>query len=154
MTFPFILFLIVFGLSTYLLMRRSVARVTRTPVWLLWMALMLPALILSAISTTTDTPLPEILVCYFVVSTLLYWVLFRWGRIPPSPKQDRPQELEPRPAATNPTDQIKPVRPIEQIEETQLRKCFPWSIYYVQNIEYRPQAVICRGQLRTEPTKA
>lgn len=154
MTFPFILFLILFGLFTYLLMRRSVARVTRTPVWLLWMALMLPALILSAISTTTNTPLPEILVCYFVVSTLLYWLLFRWGRIPPSPKQDRSQESEPRPAATNPTDQIKPVRPIEPIEETQLRKCFPWSIYYVQNIEYRPQAVICRGQLRTEPTKA
>ncbi|BCL37299.1 site-2 protease family protein [Nostoc sp. MS1] len=47
-----------------------------------------------------------------------------------------------------------PVRPIEPTEETQLRNCFPWSIYYVQNIEYRPQAVICRGQLRTSPTQA
>ncbi|RUR84325.1 site-2 protease family protein [Nostoc sp. PCC 7120 = FACHB-418] len=47
-----------------------------------------------------------------------------------------------------------PVRPIEPTEETQLRNCFPWSIYYVQNIEYRPQAVICRGQLRTTPTQA
>lgn len=154
MTFSFILFLFLFGLLTYLIMRRSVARVTRTPVWLLWAALMLPAVILSAISTTTSTSLPEILVCYFVVSTLLYWLLFRWGRIPPNKEQDRSGQSEPRPAATNTTAQIAPVRPIERLEETQLRKCFPWSIYYVQNVEYRPQAIICRGQLRTQPTKA
>lgn len=154
MTFPFILFLFLFGLFTYLVMRRSVARVTRTPVWLLWTALMLPAVILSAISTTTNTSLPEILVCYFIVSTLLYWVLFRWGRIPPNQEQDRSNKSETRPAATSSTTQIAPVRPIEKLEETRLRKCFPWSIYYVQNVEYRPQAIICRGQLRTEPTKA
>lgn len=155
MTFPFLLFLFFFGLFTYLIMRRSVARVTRTPVWLLWAALMVPAVILSAISTTTNTSLPEILVCYFVVSTLLYWLLFRWGRMPPSQEQDRSHKPEPQPAAeTNSNAQITAVRPIERLEETQLRKCFPWSIYYVQNVEYRPQAIICRGQLRTEPTKA
>ncbi len=154
MTFSFILFLFLFGLFTYLVMRQSVARVTRTPVWLLWVALMLPAVILSAISTTTNTSLPEILVCYFVVSTLLYWLLFRWGRIPPSNDQNQSQESAEKRAAKNPSAQITQVRPIERLEETQLRKCFPWSIYYVQNIEYRPQAVICRGQLRTDPTKA
>ncbi len=46
------------------------------------------------------------------------------------------------------------MRPIEPTEETQLRNCFPWSTYYIQNIEYRPQAVICRGQLRTTPNQA
>jgi membrane-associated protease RseP (regulator of RpoE activity) len=46
------------------------------------------------------------------------------------------------------------VRPIEITEETQLRNCFPWSVYYIQNIEYRPQAVICRGKLKTNPTNA
>jgi membrane-associated protease RseP (regulator of RpoE activity) len=46
------------------------------------------------------------------------------------------------------------VRPIEPTEETNLRNCFPWSVYYIQNIEYRPQAVICRGQLRTAPQQA
>ncbi len=46
------------------------------------------------------------------------------------------------------------MRPIEPTEETQLRNCFPWSVYYIQNIEYRPQAVICRGKLKTNPTNA
>ena len=46
------------------------------------------------------------------------------------------------------------MRPIEPTEETQLRNCFPWSVYYIQNIEYRPQAVICRGKLKTTPTNA
>ncbi|MEM7725022.1 MAG: site-2 protease family protein [Cyanobacteria bacterium P01_A01_bin.45] len=44
--------------------------------------------------------------------------------------------------------------PIEPTEETKLRNCFPWSLYYIHNVEYRPQAVICRGQLRTDPTQA
>ncbi|PSN09941.1 site-2 protease family protein, partial [filamentous cyanobacterium CCP5] len=30
----------------------------------------------------------------------------------------------------------------------------PWTVYYLQDIEYRPQAMICRGQLRTSPTTA
>jgi membrane-associated protease RseP (regulator of RpoE activity) len=46
------------------------------------------------------------------------------------------------------------VRPIDKAEESQLQSCFPWSVYYLQNIEYRPQAVICRGQLRTSPDTA
>lgn len=46
------------------------------------------------------------------------------------------------------------VRPITQSEETNLRNCFSWSIFYIHNIEYRPQAVICRGQLRTTPEAA
>jgi len=46
------------------------------------------------------------------------------------------------------------LRPITQSEETKLRNCFSWSIFYIHNIEYRPQAVVCRGQLRTTPTAA
>ncbi|MBD2018793.1 site-2 protease family protein, partial [Leptolyngbya sp. FACHB-36] len=46
------------------------------------------------------------------------------------------------------------LRPIDKAEETQLQNCFPWSVYYLQNIEYRPQAVICRGQLRSKPEVA
>ncbi|GBE94140.1 peptidase M50 [Nostoc cycadae WK-1] len=46
------------------------------------------------------------------------------------------------------------MRPIEPTEESQLRNCFPWSVYYIQNLEYRPQAIICRGQLRTTPLQA
>ena len=53
-------------------------------------------------------------------------------------------EVKPKPA----------LRPIDAVEEASLRDCFPWSIYFLQNLEFRPQAVICRGQLRTNPEAA
>jgi membrane-associated protease RseP (regulator of RpoE activity) len=46
------------------------------------------------------------------------------------------------------------VRPINKTEEKNLRDCFPWSVYYLENIEYRPQAVVCRGKLRSNPQLA
>lgn len=46
------------------------------------------------------------------------------------------------------------LRPITKQEETDLRNCFPWGVYYLQHLEYRPQAVLCRGQLRTNPDTA
>ncbi|HBB32413.1 MAG TPA: site-2 protease family protein [Cyanobacteria bacterium UBA9273] len=46
------------------------------------------------------------------------------------------------------------LRPITKQEETELRNCFPWGVYYLQNVEYRPQAVLCRGKLRTNPDTA
>ncbi|MEQ9237059.1 site-2 protease family protein [Coleofasciculus sp. E2-BRE-01] len=46
------------------------------------------------------------------------------------------------------------LRPITKQEETELRNCFPWGVYYLQNLEYRPQAVLCRGKLRTNPDAA
>jgi membrane-associated protease RseP (regulator of RpoE activity) len=46
------------------------------------------------------------------------------------------------------------LRPITKQEETELRNCFPWGVYYLQNVEYRPQAVLCRGKLRTNPESA
>ena len=47
-----------------------------------------------------------------------------------------------------------PPRPINTQEEKTLRSCFPWNIYYLQNIDYRPQAIFCRGKLKTLPEKA
>jgi len=46
------------------------------------------------------------------------------------------------------------LRPITKQEETELRNCFPWGVYYLQNVEYRPQVVLCRGKLRTNPEAA
>ncbi|MDD1438608.1 site-2 protease family protein, partial [Dolichospermum sp. ST_sed10] len=40
-------FLLLLGSLTYLMMQYSVARATRTPVWLLWSVLMPPAFILT-----------------------------------------------------------------------------------------------------------
>ncbi|MBD6616083.1 site-2 protease family protein [Komarekiella sp. 'clone 1'] len=149
-------FLLLLGLATYLMVQRSVARITRTPVWLLWLVLMTPAFVLSGWTLmygAKQPPPPSLLIWPSVVCLLLYWLLFQWGRQAPRDTQTQAQAPESQ-SATNPVAESAPVRPIEPTEETQLRNCFPWSTYYVQNIEYRPQAVVCRGQLRTTPNNA
>ncbi|MBR8836350.1 MAG: site-2 protease family protein [Stigonema ocellatum SAG 48.90 = DSM 106950] len=154
MTFWFVLLL---GLITYLMVQRSVAQITRTPVWLLWLVLMTPALLWTTWTAKNglQNPPPHWLVIWpLVICPLLYWLLFQWGRN--SFKGTQIQSQAPKlPLSTiHPTSEPLSVRPIEPTEETQLRNCFPWSVYYIQDIEYRPQAVICRGQLRTTATNA
>ncbi|MBE9038846.1 site-2 protease family protein [aff. Roholtiella sp. LEGE 12411] len=149
-------FLLLLGLATYLMVQRSVAHITRTPVWLLWLVLMTPAFVLSGWTLMygpKQPPPPSLLIWPSVVCLLLYWLLFQWGRRSPRDTQTEPESTELQ-SAVHPTVEPAPVRPIEPREETQLRNCFPWSTYYVQNIEYRPQAVVCRGQLRTTPSNA
>ncbi|MGH1394450.1 MAG: site-2 protease family protein [Trichormus sp.] len=153
MTFWFLLLL---GLATYLMVQRSVANITSTPIWLLWLVLMTPALLLSGwtlVYGVKQPPPPSLIIWPAIICLLLYWLLFQWGRQPPRDTPTKPQTPESQPAI-HPTAEQVLVRPIEPTEETQLRNCFPWSIYYVQNIEYRPQAIICRGQLRTTPIRA
>ena len=150
-------FLLLIGLFTYLLVQRSVAGITRTPVWMLWLVLMTPALIWSAWTAKygPNQPLPTALVIGpFIICPFIYWLLIQWGRKDlPKAAQSQNQvseTLTPPPAIP----EASSLRPIDQAEETQLRSCFPWSVYYIHNIEYRPQAVICRGQLKTTPTVA
>jgi membrane-associated protease RseP (regulator of RpoE activity) len=138
------------------MVQRSVANITRTPIWLLWLVLMTPALLLSGWTLmygVKQPPPPSLIIWPSIVCLLLYWLLFQWGRRSPKDTQTQPQTSKSQ-SAINPTAEPVPVRPIEPTEETQLRNCFPWSIYYIQNIEYRPQAIICRGQLRTTPIQA
>lgn len=153
MTFWFLLLL---GLATYLMVQRVVAHSTQTPVWLLWLVLMTPAFLLSGwtlLYGAKQPPPPSLILWSSIICILLYWLLFQWGRRTPTDKQTEPQAIESQ-SVIHPTAEPVKVRPIEPTEETQLRNCFPWSTYYVQNIEYRPQAVICRGQLRTTPNQA
>jgi membrane-associated protease RseP (regulator of RpoE activity) len=154
MTFWFLLLL---GLITYLMVQRSVAQITKTPVWLLWLVLMTPALLWTAWTLVygEKQPPPRALIIWpLIICPLLYWLLFQWGRRSLKNTQTEVRKPTESPLAIHPTADPVPVRPIEPSEETQLRNCFPWSVYYIQNIEYRPQAVICRGQLRTTPTNA
>ncbi|MEH1928706.1 site-2 protease family protein [Nostoc sp.] len=151
------LFILLLGLATYLMVQHSVAQITRTPVWLLWLVLMTPAFLLSGWTLmygAKQAPPPALIISSLFVSTVLYWTLFQWGRqVPRDTQTEAPaQASESQPTIEPPAEPI--VRPIELTEETQLRNCFPWSVYYVQNIEYRPQAVICRGQLRTKASNA
>lgn len=153
MTFWFLLLL---GIATYLIVQRSVAQITQTPVWLLWLVLMSPALILSGWTLIygTEQPPPSSLIIWpSIICVLLYWVLLEWGRRKPRNTPTQPQDIRSQ-SAIHPTAEPVPVRPIEPTEEIQLRNCFPWSVYYIHNIEYRPQAIICRGQIRTTPTQA
>ena len=152
------LFLLVLGLFTYLIVQRSVAGITRTPIWILWLVLMTPALVWSvwAAIVGPDQPPPVALaIGPFIVCPILYWLLIQMGRREPNPSAKTDQgQVQASQATAQTKPETPPVRPIQPGEEADLRNCFPWSIFYIHNIEYRPQAVICRGQLRTSPTVA
>ncbi len=154
MTFWFLLLL---GIITYLMVQRSVARITRTPVWLLWLVLMAPPLLLTAWSVRYGVqvrPPRALMIAPLVISLILYWVLFQLGRRPSEATQAQSAAPQPQLPINPIVEPLTPARPIKPDEETQLRNCFPWSLYYLQEIEYRPQAVICKGQLRTDATAA
>ena len=149
----FWLLLLLLGLFTFATVQQSVGAITRTPVWLLWLVMMMPALVLAgwAITQGPEKPLPfGVLLGLFVLCPLLYWGLVQWGRKPSvAPSSPSSAAALPEAAPAKP-----PLRPIAKEEESALQGCFPWSVYYLQNIEYLPQAMICRGQLRTSPTEA
>jgi membrane-associated protease RseP (regulator of RpoE activity) len=154
MTFWFLLLL---GIITYLMVQRSVAQITRTPVWLLWLVLMAPPFIWTAWSAVYGVqvrPPRALMIAPLVISPILYWVLFQLGRLQTQATQTKSETTQPQLAINPTTEPTTSVRPIQPNEETQLRNCFPWSLYYLQDIEYRPQAVICKGQLRTDATTA
>lgn len=153
------LLLLLLGLITYLIVQR-VTTITRTPAWLLWLVVMTPALILTGwrIVYGEDKPIPvELVIGPFIICLFLYWFLIQWGRLPnPSASQSLESATPPEgqaPIAQSATPPQLP-RLLDKSEESQLQSCFPWSVYYLQNIEHRPQAVICRGQLRTDPEQA
>ncbi|GAC1462505.1 MAG: site-2 protease family protein [Chamaesiphon sp.] len=155
------LLLILLGLVTYFIVKRSVASITRTPIWILWLVMMIPALIWSAwiliYGEKTSMP-PALIIGPFVVCSLLYWLLIQWGRRQPNSPQVKSVDFENENSAvqhsTNGSTGVSKLRTINKTEETHLRNCFPWSIYYLEHIEYRPQAVLCRGKLRTNPEVA
>ncbi|MFM6063625.1 MAG: site-2 protease family protein, partial [Microcystis panniformis] len=148
----------ILGGFTYFIVKRSVAKITTTPIWLIWLVLMTPALIWTGWTLIygEDTPIPAFLLFGpFVICPLLYWWLVQKGRVTPqegppsSPKQaNLVLENIDNPAPKN------NLKPITAEEEKSLRDCFPWGVYYLQNIDYRPQAILCRGKLRAVPEEA
>ncbi|MBU6228660.1 MAG: site-2 protease family protein [Cyanobacteria bacterium REEB459] len=149
------LFLLLLGLWTYAMIKRNAGSITRTPVWLLWLVMMLPALVVATWiigSGSQSVPPLGLLLALFVLCPVVYWLLVLWGRpagLPPAGSPGASLALEQPGKLPKP-----PLRPIDKDEESVLKTCFPWSVYYLQNIEYRPQAMICRGQLRTAPNLA
>jgi membrane-associated protease RseP (regulator of RpoE activity) len=150
-----VFWLLLLGVFTFIVVKRSVEGITRTPVWLLWFVMMLPAFTLAvwvAVNGAEEPAPIGLLLVLFIACPILYWVLLQWKRIPaPRPSPSDPAAA-PQPSPTQPAKST--LRPIDKEEEAALQRCFPWTVYYLQNIEYRPQAMICRGQLRAEPTEA
>jgi membrane-associated protease RseP (regulator of RpoE activity) len=143
------LFLFCLGLTLYFIVQYSVVRVTRTPWWQLWLALMIPAFVIAGWALThpsTEAMPTPLLVGAFVVSVLSYVILIgRKPRIPPTTASALNSETGESQSVEQSSSPL-----LSQEEQTQIQNCFPWSVYYLQNIDYRPQAVICRGQLRAE----
>lgn len=153
MLFLLVLFI---GILTYLVVQRSVAHITRTPVWILWLVMMTPAFVWTAwvLLNGENTPIPLLLLLGpFIACSLLYYVLIQVGRLPQT-AADAAKKTENPIAAAPVAENRQLLRPIDKQEEADLQNCFPWTIFYLQNIEYRPQAMICRGQLRTSPEVA
>jgi membrane-associated protease RseP (regulator of RpoE activity) len=171
--------LILSGIVTYIILRQTVSKIVTIPLWILWTILMIPPLLTGATVTWSKQipPLPVAVgvcsICWF-----LYWRLLDWGRskpqslakpieaILPSPEAARSQSLTESPPseldlplAISPPEadliaETNLVRPIEAHEEATLRTCFAWNVFFLDKIEYRPQAVLCRGKLRTDADNA
>ena len=149
--------LILAGILTYIILRQTVSQMTAAPLWILWAILMAPPLVIGATVTWSKQvpPLP-IAIGICAICWPIYWRLLGWRRSPPrtidtAPASDPTQTLPeitvlPDPAAIAETSAL---RPIEAAEEAMLRTCFAWNVFFLDKIEYRPQAVLCRGKLRT-----
>jgi membrane-associated protease RseP (regulator of RpoE activity) len=93
-----------------------------------------------------------LLIAAFVLSSVTYFILLSLNprrELPPQSSTDNTDE-----PAKLPSQAAETTKLLNTEEQSRLQTCFPWSTYYLQNIDYRPQAVICRGQLRSEPEKA
>ncbi|MFB2983874.1 site-2 protease family protein [Microseira sp. BLCC-F43] len=147
--------LLVLGLVTYFIVQRSVASITKTPVWILWLVMMTPAFIWSGwIWIYGKEPPLVLLLGPFIICPILYWWLIHLGRRELTPEEAKTTDSPVAAQTLNGDAQKQTVRALTSEEEATLRNCFPWSIYYLQNLEYRPQAVICRGSLRSNPEVA
>jgi hypothetical protein len=153
MPWLFLLFALL-GLLTYLFIARQVSKATTTSVWLLWLVVMTPPLVITlwALRFGPRPMPPLLLLTLFFGCFWLYFVLIQKGRRrsadTPADPNDQVLPLDQQP---EPPPQL---RPIDAEEEARLKTCFPWSVYFIQNLEYRPQAVICWGQLRGAPEVA
>ncbi len=161
-----VLLTLLLGLVTYWVISRSFTHVTTTPVWMLWLVMMTPVLVLTAwmLVRGEEPPPPGLIYALLIICPLLYAGMTLMGaasakarKAQRDAQRENPKENSTTEAEENirPSKPVQaPAKPITRDEETLLQRCFPWSIYYLQDIEYRPQAMICKGKLKTSPTEA
>ncbi|MEB3308847.1 MAG: site-2 protease family protein [Snowella sp.] len=147
---------VLLGLITYVVIQKNVAHITKTPIWLLWSVLMAPSFIWMSwiVLQGKDKPLPWFLIVGpFIACPWLYFWLVQKGRVVPVAEENPSSTATKSEESAQKTDPTK-VRPINATEEKSLRDCFPWGVYYLQQLDYRPQAILCRGKLQTAPETA
>lgn len=142
----FVLLSILLGILTYWVIRRGIATMTRSPVWLLWLIVMTPIFALTAwvLKYGRHTPPNFLILGLFVICPLLYTWVVLLGRRTPAEKTQSPPRPRPAPQPVN----------MAREEEERLRACFPWSVYFLQTIEHRQQMMVCRGRLKATPAVA
>ena len=148
--------LILLSLITYFVVQQNIRNITKTPVWLCWLVVMLPAFIWTAWTYFwgDEKPIPlMVLLVPLLVCPLLYGWLIQIGK-PRADKSIKPKEEQKIKIVEEKELKSTTVRPIDNQEEKALRDCFPWNVYYLQQIDYRPQAILCRGKLKTIPEQA
>ncbi len=160
---PLVLLALFLGLVTYLVISRSFTNMTTTPVWMLWLVMMTPVLVLTLwVLINGEEPPPILIYGLLILCPLLYAVMIlvgvssQKGKKPGDSTQPSSGASSGASAQTSVEKAPKkaPSKPITRDEETQLQRCFPWSTYYLQDIEYRPQAMICKGKLKASPGEA
>jgi len=154
-----VLFALLLGLVTYWVIRRRVASLTSVPLWILWLVMMTPVLTFTVWMLLNNGQPPPTALLYglMILSSLVLYTILTMASVR---ERQSVKASEPTAQTTQKTDKTtktplkKPAKPITQEEETLLQRCFPWSIYYLQNIEYLPQAMICKGKLKSAPEEA
>ncbi|MBE9222739.1 site-2 protease family protein [Cyanobacterium stanieri LEGE 03274] len=162
-----VLFLIL-SIFIYFVIDRTVTKITNTPPWLLWLALMIPSfvwLIWELFFPEGSNPPAPLIYIPLIISPIIYIWLIQKGK----PKQKEEKKIDSKlplnPMTKPDLPDLNPEnipmgykkdlpRPINAEEEKALKDCFPWGVYYLQKIDYLPQAIVCVGKLRTEPEKA
>ncbi len=153
--------LILSGISTYIILRQTVSQLVTVPLWLLWSVLMTPPFLTGvAIAWSQQIPSLFFTIAICSISWLVYWRLLdaparlrQPGKEQLTPNDVIPSgnlaEILPIPEPEQ-SESTSSVQPIDREEEATLRTCFAWNIFFLEKIEYRPQAVLCRGKLRTD----
>lgn len=167
--------LIFLGVFTSWTLRRSAARFTNVPWVKLWAIMMLPiAVWVVAVELFQRQPNILVLGGLFLFSYISSISILRRGKLKtPVPKhaagEQSEQPADSLPSGRDPQSSAEVNQPQSQpsvskqsiknkdlaaLPREKLRGCFPWTMYYIQDFEYRPQAIICRGNLRAEPEEA
>ena len=148
---PLVFFAVFLGLVTYLMIR-SFTTMTTTPLWMLWLVMMTPVLVLTswALVNGDEPPPPVLTYGLLILCPLLYAVMVLVG----AKNQKAVEKAEIAKQTDSKPKPKKTAKPLTRDEETVLQRCFPWSVYYLQDIEYRPQAMICKGKLKATPGDA